>query len=84
MINQTIAPSVTTNVNNTQHPSSCKTKNSLSGISVKLEKESGQREVFCGLTGIVWLHRKMKDAFFLVVFLVVFFFVVFLGATPPS
>ncbi|MFM7887757.1 MAG: ferredoxin:protochlorophyllide reductase (ATP-dependent) subunit N, partial [Pseudanabaena sp.] len=27
----------------------------------------GQREVFCGLTGIVWLHRKMQDAFFLVV-----------------
>jgi light-independent protochlorophyllide reductase subunit N len=23
--------------------------------------------VFCGLTGIVWLHRKMQDAFFLVV-----------------
>ena len=30
-------------------------------------RESGQREVFCGLTGIVWLHRKMQDAFFLVV-----------------
>jgi light-independent protochlorophyllide reductase subunit N len=29
--------------------------------------ESGQREVFCGLTGIVWLHRKIQDAFFLVV-----------------
>jgi light-independent protochlorophyllide reductase subunit N len=27
----------------------------------------GQREVFCGLTGIVWLHRKIQDAFFLVV-----------------
>lgn len=27
-------------------------------------KERGQREVFCGLTGIVWLHRKMQDAFF--------------------
>jgi light-independent protochlorophyllide reductase subunit N len=26
-----------------------------------------QREVFCGLTGIVWLHRKIQDAFFLVV-----------------
>jgi light-independent protochlorophyllide reductase subunit N len=23
--------------------------------------------VFCGLTGIIWLHRKMQDAFFLVV-----------------
>ena len=30
-------------------------------------RERGQREVFCGLTGIVWLHRKMPDAFFLVV-----------------
>jgi light-independent protochlorophyllide reductase subunit N len=32
-----------------------------------LRREKGQREVFCGLTGIVWLHRKMPDAFFLVV-----------------
>ncbi|MEO0499652.1 MAG: ferredoxin:protochlorophyllide reductase (ATP-dependent) subunit N [Pseudomonadota bacterium] len=30
-------------------------------------KERGQREVYCGLTGIIWLHRKMQDAFFLVV-----------------
>jgi light-independent protochlorophyllide reductase subunit N len=30
-------------------------------------KERGQREVFCGLTGIVWMHRKIQDAFFLVV-----------------
>jgi light-independent protochlorophyllide reductase subunit N len=30
-------------------------------------RERGQREVFCGLTGIVWLHRKMQDAFFLVI-----------------
>ncbi len=30
-------------------------------------KERGQREVFCGLTGIIWLHRKIQDAFFLVV-----------------
>ncbi len=30
-------------------------------------RQRGQREVFCGLTGIVWLHRKMQDAFFLVV-----------------
>jgi light-independent protochlorophyllide reductase subunit N len=34
---------------------------------VPVLKERGQREVFCGLTGIVWLHRKMQDAFFLVV-----------------
>ncbi|MFK8082901.1 MAG: ferredoxin:protochlorophyllide reductase (ATP-dependent) subunit N [Granulosicoccus sp.] len=37
----------------------------LSDIAVTVER--GQREVFCGLTGIVWLHRKMQDAFFLVV-----------------
>ncbi len=34
---------------------------------ISVLKERGQREVFCGLTGIVWLHRKMQDAFFLVV-----------------
>jgi light-independent protochlorophyllide reductase subunit N len=32
-----------------------------------IRKERGQREVFCGLAGIVWLHRKLQDAFFLVV-----------------
>jgi light-independent protochlorophyllide reductase subunit N len=30
-------------------------------------RERGQREVFCGLTSIVWLHRRLQDAFFLVV-----------------
>ncbi len=35
--------------------------------SAPVLKQRGQREVFCGLTGIVWLHRKMQDAFFLVV-----------------
>ena len=34
---------------------------------VELNKETGPREVFCGLTSIVWLHRRMPDAFFLVV-----------------
>lgn len=34
---------------------------------VNVLRERGQREVFCGLTGIVWLHRKIQDAFFLVV-----------------
>jgi light-independent protochlorophyllide reductase subunit N len=29
--------------------------------------ERGQRQVFCGLAAIVWLHRKLQDAFFLVV-----------------
>ena len=35
--------------------------------SAPVLKQRGQREVFCGLTGIIWLHRKMQDAFFLVV-----------------
>lgn len=30
-------------------------------------REDGQRDVFCGLTSIVWLHRKIPDAFFLVI-----------------
>jgi light-independent protochlorophyllide reductase subunit N len=30
-------------------------------------RERGQHEVFCGLTGIIWLHRKIQDAFFLVI-----------------
>jgi light-independent protochlorophyllide reductase subunit N len=34
---------------------------------MNLSAERGQREVFCGLTGIIWLHRKIQDAFFLVV-----------------
>ncbi len=34
---------------------------------VELNKETGPSEVFCGLTSIVWLHRRMPDAFFLVV-----------------
>lgn len=36
-------------------------------MSPQIAPERGQREVFCGLTGIVWLHRKIQDAFFLVV-----------------
>ncbi len=36
-------------------------------MSVGISTERGQREVFCGLTGIIWLHRKIQDAFFLVV-----------------
>ncbi|MFD2111626.1 ferredoxin:protochlorophyllide reductase (ATP-dependent) subunit N [Thiorhodococcus fuscus] len=32
-----------------------------------VNRERGQRQVFCGLAGIVWLHRKIQDAFFLVV-----------------
>ncbi|MER2264994.1 ferredoxin:protochlorophyllide reductase (ATP-dependent) subunit N [Methylobacterium oxalidis] len=37
------------------------------GCGVSVRQERGQRAVFCGLTGIVWLHRKIQDAFFLVV-----------------
>ena len=39
----------------------------LVGKNIPIYKERGQREVFCGLTGIIWLHRKIQDAFFLVV-----------------
>jgi light-independent protochlorophyllide reductase subunit N len=35
--------------------------------NLRISAERGQREVFCGLTGIIWLHRKIQDAFFLVV-----------------
>ena len=30
-------------------------------------RQRGQHEVFCGLTAIMWLHRKVQDAFFLIV-----------------
>jgi len=39
----------------------------LGCASTPVISEKGQREVFCGLTGIIWLHRKIQDAFFLVV-----------------
>lgn len=35
--------------------------------STEVLRERGQREVFCGLTGIMWMHRKIQDAFFLIV-----------------
>lgn len=37
------------------------------GPGPTIRTERGQREVFCGLAGIVWLHRRFDDAFFLVV-----------------
>lgn len=40
---------------------------SRGGAGRSVLRERGQREVFCGLTGIVWMHRKIQDAFFLVV-----------------
>jgi light-independent protochlorophyllide reductase subunit N len=49
-------------------PLHVETPNGAGGCSTApVLKERGQREVFCGLTGIVWLHRKIQDAFFLVV-----------------
>jgi light-independent protochlorophyllide reductase subunit N len=36
-------------------------------MPVALVRERGPRAVFCGLTSIVWLHRRLQDAFFLVV-----------------
>jgi light-independent protochlorophyllide reductase subunit N len=39
----------------------------LGCLDAPILRERGQREVFCGLTGIIWLHRKIQDAFFLVV-----------------
>ena len=37
------------------------------GAAREVLRERGQHEVFCGLTGIMWLHRKIQDAFFLIV-----------------
>ena len=37
------------------------------GADLQVRTERGQRAVFCGLTGIIWLHRKIQDAFFLVI-----------------
>jgi light-independent protochlorophyllide reductase subunit N len=44
-----------------------RTSDSAGCSSPPVIKERGQREVFCGLTGIVWMHRKIQDAFFLIV-----------------
>ncbi len=45
----------------------CATVKPLVRSDLRFATERGQREVFCGLTGIIWLHRKIQDAFFLVV-----------------
>ena len=47
------------------HVQGCTAGSEIAANAVR--RESGQREVFCGLTGIIWLHRKIQDAFFLVV-----------------
>jgi len=50
------------------HPGPIDSAVSTSACSApEVLRERGQREVFCGLTGIIWLHRKIQDAFFLVV-----------------
>jgi light-independent protochlorophyllide reductase subunit N len=36
-------------------------------VNAPVLSAQGQRAMFCGLTGIIWLHRKIQDAFFLVV-----------------
>lgn len=46
-------------------PSACAT--TLSVTPSATIRQRGQHEVFCGLTSIIWLHRKVQDAFFLVV-----------------
>ena len=43
------------------------TRPAQAGCDRPVLRERGQHEVFCGLTGIVWLHRKIQDAFFLIV-----------------
>ncbi len=43
------------------------TPTGVAGELVEVSRERGPRELFCGLTAIVWLHRKLQDAFFLVV-----------------
>jgi light-independent protochlorophyllide reductase subunit N len=45
----------------------CPAPDAKAGTQPDVIRQRGQREVFCGLTGIVWLHRKIQDAFFLVV-----------------
>ncbi|MGA9026515.1 MAG: ferredoxin:protochlorophyllide reductase (ATP-dependent) subunit N [Steroidobacteraceae bacterium] len=45
----------------------CTAEGGVSRGNLRYSAERGQREVFCGLTGIIWLHRKIQDAFFLVV-----------------
>jgi light-independent protochlorophyllide reductase subunit N len=52
---------------NAPFPAPAATRAGADCASPPVLRERGQREVFCGLTGIVWLHRKIQDAFFLVV-----------------
>jgi light-independent protochlorophyllide reductase subunit N len=54
MIRSAVAPSIASGCDSSAQPKA-------------ILRQRGQREVFCGLTGIIWLHRKIQDAFFLVV-----------------
>lgn len=42
-------------------------RSDVSSPLLNVLRERGQQQMFCGLAGIIWLHRKMTDAFFLVV-----------------
>lgn len=37
------------------------------GACPDVRRERGPQSVFCGLTSVVWMHRKIQDAFFLIV-----------------
>ena len=54
-------------IDNTEAAVTCASPKIRLRADLNLSAERGQREVFCGLTGIIWLHRKIQDAFFLVV-----------------
>lgn len=48
-----------------QAPIACSSK--PRNLDDRLIRQRAQHEVFCGLTSIIWLHRKIQDAFFLIV-----------------
>ncbi|MBK8240287.1 MAG: ferredoxin:protochlorophyllide reductase (ATP-dependent) subunit N [Deltaproteobacteria bacterium] len=48
-------------------PDHVATSNRSHADALPVLRQRGQHEVFCGLTGIMWLHRKIQDAFFLVI-----------------
>jgi len=52
---------------NAMAPIATASATALGCLDAPVRKERGQRAVFCGLTGIIWMHRKIQDAFFLVV-----------------
>jgi light-independent protochlorophyllide reductase subunit N len=52
---------------NDMTPVSLSGTKSVGCVDAPVRKERGQHAVFCGLTGIIWMHRKIQDAFFLVV-----------------